>query len=280
MFKNVFRDDEKKEIKRKINKTKVIFIDELDYLFTRNEEVMYNLFEWTQSPHSKVIMITTSNTIDFPERLEQKILSRIGNQRLIFRPYTSSEIEEILHERIKNLQIFEKEAIRLIAMKIAKTSSDIRRSLFVLREAIQKFILKMMKEKTAHKLISIEFINETHRQLYKHPQLGSLNQLSDIHKTILNKVCELIKENGKYCWISELFISLLSLHDSRFKQPHVVEEILVHLKDLSILKLTMENRHRDRRVVKTKDIRMHLKEMYIEPSLEISSIINALNDCD
>jgi Cdc6-like AAA superfamily ATPase len=34
-------------------------------------------------------MVTISNTIDFPERLEEKILSRIGNQRLVFSPYTS-----------------------------------------------------------------------------------------------------------------------------------------------------------------------------------------------
>ena len=52
-----------------MSKTKVIFIDEVDYLLTRDEDVVYNLFDWTQSPHSKIVLITTSNTIDFPERL-------------------------------------------------------------------------------------------------------------------------------------------------------------------------------------------------------------------
>lgn len=56
-----------KDITRKIKKTKIMFIDEVDYLFTKDEDVLYNVFEWTHSLHSKIVLITASNTFTFPD---------------------------------------------------------------------------------------------------------------------------------------------------------------------------------------------------------------------
>ena len=41
-------------------------IDEIDFLFTANQNVLYNLFNWNQLPKSGLILIAISNTIDFP----------------------------------------------------------------------------------------------------------------------------------------------------------------------------------------------------------------------
>ena len=81
-------------------------IDEIDYLYTKDQDVLYNLFDWTQSSRSKLAIIAISNTINFPETLKPKIMSRIGNKRLIFEPYSSTEISEILKQRVKDTEIF------------------------------------------------------------------------------------------------------------------------------------------------------------------------------
>ena len=39
--------------------------------------------------------------MDFPERLLPKIASRIGNRRVVFKPYTSSQIHEIVKRRLE-----------------------------------------------------------------------------------------------------------------------------------------------------------------------------------
>jgi len=65
--------------------------------------------------------------------LSQKISSRIGNQRLIFKPYTSSQLDQILRQRIGHLNVFEDNAINYICKKIAQISSDVRKCLSILR---------------------------------------------------------------------------------------------------------------------------------------------------
>ena len=67
-----------------------MLIDELDYLVTKDEQVLYNLFEWTQDKHSKLVLITIANTLNLPEKLKQRTLSRMGNKRIPFRSYIKS----------------------------------------------------------------------------------------------------------------------------------------------------------------------------------------------
>lgn len=79
----------------------IIVIDELDYLFTNDQKLLYNIFDWPHQPDANLIIIGISNTMDFPERLLPKIASRIGNRRVVFKPYTSTQINEIVKGRLE-----------------------------------------------------------------------------------------------------------------------------------------------------------------------------------
>ena len=57
----------------------VVVLDELDYLRSRKQEVLYNMFEWPNRANSHLIVIGIANTIDLIQRyLPPKIDSRIG----------------------------------------------------------------------------------------------------------------------------------------------------------------------------------------------------------
>lgn len=60
----------------------VLLVDELDQLITKNERVLYNLFEWPSRKGSKLIVIGIANTMDLPERLSSRIGSRMGRRHL------------------------------------------------------------------------------------------------------------------------------------------------------------------------------------------------------
>jgi origin recognition complex subunit 1 len=124
----------------------VLIIDEIDYLKTREEEVLYNIFEWTQKKRSNLIIIAISNTMDFPETLTQKLNSRIGNKRLPFKPYGSTQLEEILKQRVGPMNIFEEQAIIYICKKLVQCSSDVRKCLYILRESISEFLTRVRKD--------------------------------------------------------------------------------------------------------------------------------------
>ena len=65
-----------KENEKKKNKF-LFVIDEIDYLYTRSQEIFYTLFDWANKPASNLIIVSISNTFDLPERImSNKIISR------------------------------------------------------------------------------------------------------------------------------------------------------------------------------------------------------------
>eukprot|EP01083_Nonionella_stella_P060267 157475_1 len=65
----------------------VLLVDELDFLLTRRQKVIYNLFDWPTKRESKLVVIGIANTMDLPERLLPRVSSRLGTQRVVFKPY-------------------------------------------------------------------------------------------------------------------------------------------------------------------------------------------------
>jgi Cdc6-like AAA superfamily ATPase len=123
---------------QELSKTKILLIDELDYLITKDQSVLFNLFEWPQRKKANLIVLSVANTLDLPETFMARISSRIGNTRLVFSPYTSREIKEIISERVARTGIFDPTAIDFISKKVALVSSDIRKTLNICRQTVEK----------------------------------------------------------------------------------------------------------------------------------------------
>lgn len=107
----------------------VLVLDELDYLVTRTQSIIYNLFEWASSVHSSFVVVGISNTIDLPERLLPRVHSRLCIRRVNFLPYKHVEIAKIIADRIGGLAVFEPDGVLLCARKVAAVSGDVRRAL-------------------------------------------------------------------------------------------------------------------------------------------------------
>lgn len=111
----------------------ICLLDELDFLVTSSESVVYNFFQWPQSPNAKLIIIGIANTMDLPERLSKRSLSRMGGQqmqRLAFAAYTHDQIFSILSNRLASLEgVFDKKSLELTARKAASAAGDLRSAL-------------------------------------------------------------------------------------------------------------------------------------------------------
>ncbi len=115
----------------------VVLLDEIDQLVTRDQLVLYNLFDWPRRAHSKLIVIGIANTMDLPERLLPKVHSRLGLQRVSFAAYSSLQLEQIARQRLgPYTALFDGAALQLVARKVAATTADARRALEVLRRAL------------------------------------------------------------------------------------------------------------------------------------------------
>ena len=52
----------------KKSQTTVVLVDELDLLWNRKQSVLYNIFEWPNSPSAKLVILAIANTMDLPVR--------------------------------------------------------------------------------------------------------------------------------------------------------------------------------------------------------------------
>ncbi|XP_034387024.1 origin recognition complex subunit 1 isoform X2 [Cyclopterus lumpus] len=118
--------------------TTVLLVDELDLLWTRKQNVMYNLFDWPTRRHARLVVLTIANTMDLPERIMiNRVASRLGLTRMSFQPYSFKQLQQIIMSRLNKVKAFEKDALQLVSRKVAALSGDARRCLDICRRATE-----------------------------------------------------------------------------------------------------------------------------------------------
>ena len=136
----------------------VLLLDEIDFCLTRSQQLLYALADWPTHPHSRLVTISISNTIDFPELLHERVRSRFVGEHVTFRPYRSAQVEEIIAKRLEAAGaggaggvggLFEKDAITFAAKKIASINGDIRVALEICRRAA--IIAQEQQQQQQHK---------------------------------------------------------------------------------------------------------------------------------
>ncbi|CAI5728784.1 unnamed protein product [Peronospora destructor] len=103
----------------------LVLLDEMDFMLAGKNQVLYNLLEWQTSATAKLVLIGIANTMDLPERLPTKIRSRLGGHRITFPAYTRAQLENIIQQRLLQLDIFSEEAIQICAKSLAHQSGDL-----------------------------------------------------------------------------------------------------------------------------------------------------------
>jgi origin recognition complex subunit 1 len=118
----------------------VLMLDEIDYLVTKKQTILYNFFDWPlRATNARLIVIGISNTINLPERLSLKLQSRLGGERCHFKSYTVDETVAILKTRLDGdaSEVFDEDAIKFASRKTGNLSGDIRKAFHMCKVAAQ-----------------------------------------------------------------------------------------------------------------------------------------------
>jgi origin recognition complex subunit 1 len=131
----------------------VLVIDEMDLLVTRTQQLLYNLFDWPTHRAARLVILGIANTLDLPERLLPKILSRLGSNRVSFQPYSADQLMQIVKGRLQNTggpgltnSPFEDTAVQLASRKVAAVSGDARRVLELCRRGAELAEARVRKQ--------------------------------------------------------------------------------------------------------------------------------------
>nr|XP_033771887.1 origin recognition complex subunit 1 isoform X2 [Geotrypetes seraphini] len=173
----------------------VLLVDELDLLWTRKQNVMYNLFEWPTHKQTKLIVLAIANTMDLPERIMMnRVASRLGLTRMSFQPYTYKQLQQIITSRLNRIKAFEDDAIQLISRKVAALSGDARRCLDICRRATE--IAEFSTRKTGSHLVGMAHVMEALEEMFSSPYINAIRHASVQEQLFLRAVLAEFRRSG------------------------------------------------------------------------------------
>lgn len=139
-------------------------MDEIDQLESKNQSILYTIFEWPALKNSKIILIGIANALDLTDRILPRLQARceLKPKLMHFASYTKKQIVDIFSTRLKEagaLEIFSPVALQLLAGKVASISGDVRRALDIGRR-----VAEMGDQKNGNFLKSVENLIEGEKQ--------------------------------------------------------------------------------------------------------------------
>jgi origin recognition complex subunit 1 len=159
--------------------TTVVLLDELDHLVTRKQTVLYNMFEWPTRAKANLVVLGVANTMDLPERMLPRIVSRLGLRRISFQPYLHTQLQEVISSRLGQLDAFDATAIQLCARRVAAVSGDVRKALHICRRACD-----LAREDGVDK-VALKHIEAAVKQLFANPYVAAVQTLSHTAQLLL-----------------------------------------------------------------------------------------------
>ncbi|MGP6206853.1 Cdc6/Cdc18 family protein [Cuniculiplasma sp. SKW3] len=197
-----------KECKREL----IIILDEVDKLVMKNGgDSLYLLLKITdESLGISGSIIGITNDTSFYEKLDPRVRSRLNKESIVFPPYNSEQLRDILLPRVKEVlpdEYYDESAVNLCAAIGAQEHGDARKAIDLMRVAIELAIKDSAKKVTndyvykARDNLEIDILRETIKTLPTHSKIVLLSVIlcSEVHpnsattgevSTIYNRLCK------------------------------------------------------------------------------------------
>ena len=172
----------------------IIVLDEIDKSFKKNgDDIFYFLTTMNEIlKKSKVSIIGITNNSKFSELLSTKIRSRLGEEKIVFPPYTPLELQDILKDRAKEVfdpGVLDEGVIPYCAAISAQDSGDARKALDLLR------ISADIAERNGDTNITEAHVNSAREKIELDAVLEIIDTITDHSKIVLMSVIK-NNENG------------------------------------------------------------------------------------
>uniref|UniRef100_A0A182JKY2 Cell division control protein n=1 Tax=Anopheles atroparvus TaxID=41427 RepID=A0A182JKY2_ANOAO len=187
------------------HKTVMLVLDEIDQLSSSKQTILYSIFEWPSRPTARLILIGIANALDLTDRLLTRLHARceLKPHLIQFLPYTKAQIVTILKaslEATDSVGRFPDAALTLLAAKVAATSGDVRRALFIARRLTERVKKEdRSKANTTTTAVSIGQVLAVLNQVYGGSQMLSddLDEGFPLQQKILICSLMLMLKHGK-----------------------------------------------------------------------------------
>uniref|UniRef100_A0A3Q3MCS1 Origin recognition complex subunit 1 n=1 Tax=Mastacembelus armatus TaxID=205130 RepID=A0A3Q3MCS1_9TELE len=218
----------------------VLLVDELDLLWTRKQNVMYNLFDWPTRRHARLVVLTIANTMDLPERIMiNRVASRLGLTRMSFQPYSFKQLQQIIMSRLNKVKAFEEDALQLVSRKVAALSGDARRCLDICRRATE-ICEHSAAERSATGLVGMSHVMEALNEMFSSSYITAVKCASVHEQLFLRAVIAEFRRLGlEEATFQQVFVQHQALCRVEGLQPIGVSEGLAVCQRLGACRLLL-----------------------------------------
>ena len=265
----------------------LLIVDEIDFLINKNQNLLYNIFNWTTYENSKLIVISISNTLDLPEHLLPKIRSRMGNNKLMFKPYNKDELIEIIESKGIDYEKFSADSIKLCCMKVSAINGDLRRTFQILLRAKELFNIEC-KRKTKYKKIEKNFIIQACDDLFNSKIKKVIESLQLCEKIVICSILFKLKdENNNKVNLGDIYDKIdifFEKYNEKSKKMKLelnweeFKSIIYNLYRLELL--TFSNKDKSNFIENQISIKFYVDEFVIacDKDKELKPVLNYLTD--
>lgn len=175
----------------------VIILDELDHLITKDQQVLFELFNLVTNSDlkTKVLIVGISNALDLTDKFLPRLKRNgISPEKLVFLPYNNQQIQLVLESKLTTLPdpIFHPMAIQLCAKKAASITGDLRKAFDICYKAIELAERDQQNSPFINQKVLISHIAKVCSTSFGNNSLARLANLNLFQKVVL---CCLYKSN-------------------------------------------------------------------------------------
>lgn len=210
--------------------TLVVVLDEMDYLITKDQQVLFQLFHCASHLKSsvlatKLVLVGISNALDLTDKFLPRLRSNGFNpESLQFLPYTGDQIKKVILSKLNSLGEEDKEngpaatplmhpaAVQLCCKKCAAVTGDLRKAFdicyksfeLVEQQARQKGDVDELTLQNAPK-VTIGHVAKVCASTFGDNSLTKINNLNLLQKAVLCCVFSLESTSNKAFSVNELY---------------------------------------------------------------------------
>ena len=181
----------------------ILVLDEIDYHVKKyGDDLLYKLTRINEElQRSKVSLVGITNDVNFTSWLDPRVKSSLGEEELVFPPYTAEQLRDILKDRAEMAFVeggLGEGVIELCAALAARENGDARKALDLLR------ISGEIAERSGSSKVTVEHVRRAWEQMEKDRVVEIVKSLPLHSKLILYSIL-LLTKGGKTTYTGEVY---------------------------------------------------------------------------
>lgn len=186
--------------------THMVVLDEIDHILTRDQDVLFRIFEWAFAKGSRLILVGIANALDLTDRFLPRLKANNFYPDLLkFKPYDAAQIGQIIKGRIDKAnaeantetdgvspQHIHPAAIQLCARKCSANTGDLRKAFDICRKALEiaehECRLQLTRGEAGRPLVSIATMARVCSQVFGGSNSQRIRVLNLQQKAVLCSV--------------------------------------------------------------------------------------------